>query len=146
MNKVHVKIFREDGIVLPKYETSGAAGMDICAKELVHFDPHATKLVKTGIFVQIPNGYEIQVRPRSGMSLKTPLRVANSPGTIDSDYRGEICVIMHNTANFEFVVNAGDRIAQLVIKEVPQIEWFPVYDKNILSITERGTGGFGSTG
>ena len=147
MKKVEVRVYNGSGATLPKYETNGAAGMDVSSKGDVTILPGETKLVPTGLFVQIPDGYEIQVRPRSGLSLKTALRVANAPGTIDSDYRGEICVIMQNTSySVEAYIKTGDRIAQLVIKEVPQISWFEVYDKNALSATVRGDGGFGSTG
>lgn len=146
MNKIEVKVFNESDNPLPKYETNGSAGVDVCAKIDVVIPGAETKLVPTGLFVQIPNGYEIQVRPRSGMSLKTGIRVANAPGTIDSDYRGEIQVIAWNTSNVQYTIQKGEKIAQLVLKEVPQIEWSQVYDKDMLTTTERGVGGFGSTG
>lgn len=132
---------------LPQYETPGAAGMDIRANELVVLSPKETKLIKTGLYVAIPEGWEIQIRPRSGMSLKTKLRVANAPGTIDSDYRGEICVIAENTHGSEdIVIGIGDRIAQMVLSQVPQIKWECVKSKEELGNTQRGTGGFGSSG
>jgi len=160
MSQINVKIVNKSKHKLPQYETSGASGMDIRANletSSISIAPGQTVLVPTGVFVEIPDGYEIQVRPRSGLSLKTKLRVANSPGTIDSCYRGEIKVIMTNTAdavhNYPIgiqhvsyeneVINDGDRIAQIVLCEVPKINW--VYATE-LSDTDRGTGGFGSTG
>lgn len=147
--KVPVKIYTEElqhEYKLPRYESLGAAGMDIRANESVHLQPNETKLIKTGIFVAIPTGWEIQIRPRSGMSLKTKLRIANSPGTIDSDYRGEVCVIAENTHNsVELNITAGERIAQMVLKSVPEIVWEQVTTKEELNITDR-KGGFGSTG
>lgn len=142
-----VKIFREHKfIALPKYETSGAAGMDICAKEDTEIFAGCTRAVPTGLYVEIPRGFEIQVRPRSGLSLKTSLRVANAPGTIDHDYRGEIAVILWNTAMVPITVKRNDRIAQIVLQEVPLITWKEVDILDHLSATDRGTGGFGSTG
>lgn len=142
--QIFAKLMHEYG--LPAYETEGAAGMDVRANADVALMPGETKLVPTGLWVAIPDGYEIQVRPRSGLSLKTGLRVANAPGTIDSDYRGECCVVMQNTSDKPFQVLLGERIAQFVIKEVPQIEWEPVYGLDMLGVTTRGAGGFGSTG
>lgn len=141
-----VKIVNKSQFPLPAYETLGAAGMDVRATESVPIYPQETKLLKTGLFVGIPQGYEIQVRPRSGLSLKTGLRVANAPGTIDSDYRGEICIIMTNTGDMTAFVSEGDRIAQLVLAPVLQVEWDEVSDVINLGSTERGAGGFGSTG
>lgn len=149
MNHIPVKIWTEfaHNHGLPKYETAGAAGMDVRANSRVVIHPKETKLIPTGIFVQIPEGYEIQVRPRSGMSLKTSFRVANSPGTVDSDYRGELCVIGENTnGSVDFVVELGERIGQLVLNRVPQIVWDPVMSKEELTDTDRGIGGFGSSG
>lgn len=132
---------------LPKYETSGASGMDVRANKDVVVFPNCTTLVPTGIFVSIPEGYEIQVRPRSGLSLKTPLRVANSPGTIDHDFRGEICIIVHNVHQTERLeISIGDRIAQMVLSKVPKIEWVPLINKDELNNSTRGDGGFGHTG
>lgn len=139
--KVEIKKLVPDAI-LPEYAHKTDAGADVFAIEETPIPPHKTVLVKTGISVAIPVGYEIQVRPRSGLSLKTELRVANAPGTIDSDYRGEICVIMSNTGNLTQTIKKGDKIAQLVIAPVPMIEWVEVDE---LSSTERGEGGFGST-
>ena len=132
---------------LPQYETKGAAGMDIRSNENITLLPGETKLIHTGLFVAIPEGFELQVRPRSGLSLKGPFRVANAPGTIDSDYRGEICIIGQNTSDSaEFSIAVGDRIAQLVLQTVPQVEWVTVESHEALSETSRGAGGFGSTG
>lgn len=139
--KVQIKKLSEDAVI-PQYAHKTDAGADVYAIEDVTLKPHETQLIKTGISVAIPVGYEIQVRPRSGLSLKTGLRVANAPGTIDSDYRGEICVIMTNTANLSQTINKGDKIAQLVISAVPMIDWVEVDE---LDPTERGEGGFGST-
>jgi dUTP pyrophosphatase len=143
-----VNVFVElchDAAKLPEYARSGDAGMDVCAIETTVIPAGATIIIKTGLKVAIPDGYEIQIRPRSGVSLKTGLRVANSPGTIDAGYRDEIGVIITNTyAAMDQVVNKGDRIAQIVLAKVPQITWCQV-----ASVTEiqgdRG-GGFGSTG
>lgn len=127
---------------LPEYAHKTDAGADVFCSEAIEIGAGETKLVKTGIAVAIPAGYEIQVRPRSGLSLKTGLRVANAPGTIDSDYRGEICVIMTNISDKIESISQGDKIAQLVISPVPMIEWEEVKE---LDSTERGEGGFGST-
>lgn len=140
--EVEIKKLSENA-KLPEYAHLTDAGADIFALEDTYIKPNDTKLVKTGIAVAIPVGYEIQIRPRSGLSLKTPLRVANTPGTIDADYRGEVCVIMWNSSNEAVKIEAGDKIAQMVINEVPMIKWKEVTE---LSSTERGTGGFGSTG
>lgn len=139
--KVEIKKLHEDAII-PQYAHKTDAGADVFAIEETTIKPHETALIKTGISVAIPVGYEIQVRPRSGLSLKTNLRVANAPGTIDSDYRGEICVIMTNIGNLSITIKKGDKIAQLVISPVPMIDWVEVEE---LSPTERGEGGFGST-
>lgn len=139
--KVEIKKLDESAII-PEYAHKTDAGADVFALEETLIKPHETVLVKTGIAVAIPIGYEIQVRPRSGLSLKSTLRIANAPGTIDSDYRGEICVIMTNTGNLSYTINKGDKIAQLVIAPVPMIDWVEVKE---LSTTERGEGGFGST-
>lgn len=132
---------------LPAYETPGAAGMDIRAmtlnKETLVIEPGQTVLIKTGFALQVPTGYEVQIRSRSGLSLKRGLVVSNSPGTIDSDYSGEIGVILHNNSELYQQIGHGDRIAQMVLKAVEQM-----YFQNVeeLSVTERGSGGFGSTG
>lgn len=142
-----VKVYNEaPELELPKYETSGAAGMDIYCTTDTEIPASSTKLVPTGLYVEIPEGFEIQVRPRSGLSYKTPLRVANAPGTIDHDYRGQINVIVWNTGMVPFTVKKGERIAQIVLQEVPKIEWQQVSTKEELTDTSRGAGGFGSTG
>jgi len=140
--EVEIKKLSENAKV-PEYAHLTDAGADIFALEDTTIEPNETKLVKTGIAVAIPVGYEIQIRPRSGLSLKTGLRVANAPGTVDADYRGEVCVIMWNSGNETAEIKAGDKIAQMVINEVPMIRWKEVTE---LSSTERGSGGFGSTG
>jgi dUTP pyrophosphatase len=129
--------------VIPKYQTEGAAGFDLHAVEHYILTPGETILVSTGIAVAVPKGFELQIRPRSGLSLKTGLRVANAPGTVDEDYRGEIKVIMQNTSNETAFIAAGDRIAQGVVCPVVQVEFEAVTE---LDETERGSNGFGSTG
>jgi dUTP pyrophosphatase len=129
----------------PSYARAGDAGMDLYAVENILIKPGQTVLVRTGLKVAIPVGYEIQVRPRSGLSLKSPLRVANSPGTIDAGYRDEIGIIMHNTSpTEEYSLQKGDRIAQLVLQKVPLIQWIPV--EKVAEIGENRGGGFGSSG
>jgi dUTP pyrophosphatase len=133
---------------LPTYETTGAAGADVRASlgagEKLVIKPGERFLVPTGLAMEIPHGFEVQVRPRSGLSFKTGLMVLNSPGTIDSDYRGEVKVILGNLGTKEEVISHGDRIAQLVLAPVIQANY--VVAESDLSSTERGTGGFGSTG
>jgi dUTP pyrophosphatase len=129
----------------PLYKTPGSSGVDICAnleQDLV-LKSKERVAVPTGVFLQIPMGFEIQVRPRSGLALKHGITVLNTPGTIDSDYRGEILVILINHSNSTFQIQNGDRIAQLVLAKVEKIAWENI---NQLTTTQRGTGGFGSTG
>lgn len=140
--EVQIQLINSDA-KLPTYAHSTDAGADIYASDTVVFEPGETKIVPTGIKVAIPIGYEIQIRPRSGMSLKTGMRIANAPGTIDSDYRGEVGVIMTNTFNSKWTIMKGDKIAQMVISPVPMIKWI---ETDNLDETERGEGGFGSTG
>jgi dUTP pyrophosphatase len=146
--KVKIKKLHPDAVI-PTYATEGSAGFDLVAIEDTIVEPGHTALVKTGLSVEIPVGYELQVRPRSGNSLKTKLRVANSPGTVDSDYRGEVCVIVDNTAAYfppnggSLEIKKGHKIAQGVICPIFQAEFEEVED---LSSTARGAGGFGSTG
>ena len=130
---------------LPSYESSGAAGMDIRAfiDREISIAPLARARIPTGLFMEIPSGYEAQVRPRSGLASRLGVTVVNAPGTIDSDYRGEVEVILINFGNEPFTVKSGDRIAQMVISPVIRVL---VSEVDILSETERGTGGFGSTG
>lgn len=130
---------------LPSYATIGAAGLDLKANldESVFLKPLERCIVKTGLFIALPVGFEAQVRPRSGLAAKNGITVLNSPGTIDADYRGEIGVILVNLSNEHFEIKDGERIAQLVIAKHEQIDWDEV---TILSETDRGEGGFGSTG
>lgn len=132
-----------EGLALPAYATSGAAGMDVLAAEDCVIAPGQRHAVATGLAVAIPQGYEIQVRPRSGLALKHGITVPNTPGTIDSDYRGELKVILINHGAGDFTIQRGDRIAQLVLAPVTQAAWEEVGE---LDTTTRGAGGFGSTG
>lgn len=131
------------GLALPAYATHGAAGMDVLAAEEMTLAPGARHAVATGFALAIPAGYEIQVRPRSGLALKHGITVPNTPGTIDSDYRGELKVILINHGEEPFAIARGDRIAQLVLAPVVQAAWREVGE---LDATARGSGGFGSTG
>jgi len=138
-----VKIINKSGFDLPKYETKGSAGLDIKSIEELTINPGERKLVKTGLFLEIPEGYEVQVRPRSGLALKKGVTVLNSPGTIDADYRGEVGVILINHSDESYDIIIGDRIAQMVFAKVEQADWLETEE---ISETERGEGGFGSTG
>jgi dUTP pyrophosphatase len=140
-----VKIINNSSNPLPSYETIGAAGMDIRANlsEAISLKPLERKLIKTGLFLEIPVGFEVQVRPRSGLALKNGITVLNTPGTIDADYRGEVGVILVNLSSEEFTINPGDRIAQIVFAAVTQAK---LEVTTVLSETDRGEGGFGSTG
>ena len=132
------------GAVIPEFKTEGAAGADICAAEDVCVQPRSHVLVRTGLVFEVPNiRHEVQIRPRSGLALKHGITVLNSPGTIDSDYRGEVGVILYNTTDEMFTVKTGDRIAQAVISKVPPVIFKEVND---VENTTRGAGGFGSTG
>jgi dUTP pyrophosphatase len=132
-----------EGLELPAYATEGAAGMDVLAAEDVTLAPGARHAVATGLAFAIPPGFEIQVRPRSGLALKHGISVPNAPGTIDSDYRGELKVILINHGVEPFAIRRGDRVAQLVLAPVLRASWLKVDE---LDHTERGEGGFGSTG
>lgn len=142
---VKVKVIKETGVQLPKYESKGAAGLDVRANivEPIALKSLERKLIPTGLKVSIPEGYEIQVRPRSGMALKHGITMLNTPGTIDSDYRGDIGLIVANLSNEEYTIQPQERLGQLVLNKIEQIEWEVV---ETLDVTERGTGGFGSTG
>lgn len=145
MNKVNIKFVAQEGAIIPEYKTSGAAGADVCAflSEPVVIKSGEFVMIPTGLSFAIPEGYEIQVRPRSGLAAKNGVTVLNTPGTIDSDYRGEVKVILINHGKDSFTVNNGDRIAQLIVAPVTQ----GVFEKtDELDSTERGEGGFGSTG
>jgi dUTP pyrophosphatase len=142
---MQVNVINRSKHPLPQYETTASAGMDVRANidEPLELAPLQRQLVKTGLFVEIPIGYEIQVRPRSGLAYKKGITVLNSPGTIDADYRGEIGVLLVNLSSETFVVNDGERIAQLVVATHEQAEWQEVDE---LEESNRGQGGFGSTG
>ena len=145
MNKIEVKCVASEGAVIPCYKTEGAAGADVCAliNEPVTIAPGAFAMIPTGLFFEIPQGYEIQVRPRSGLAVKNGITVLNTPGTIDSDYRGELKIILINLGKEAFVVNNGERIAQIIVSPVTVAD-FTITDS--LSDTTRGEKGFGSTG
>ncbi|GGD87387.1 deoxyuridine 5'-triphosphate nucleotidohydrolase [Tsuneonella deserti] len=132
-----------EGLALPDYATDGAAGMDVLSAEDVTISPGARHAVATGLTLAIPDGYEIQVRPRSGLALKHGISVPNAPGTIDSDYRGELKIILINHGGEPFAIARGDRVAQLVLAPVVRAAWDEVAS---LDETDRGAGGFGSTG
>ena len=132
-----------EGLPLPAYATSGAAGMDVVSAEDITIAPGARHPVATGLSMAIPQGYEIQVRPRSGLALKHGITVPNTPGTIDSDYRGELKVLLINHGTADFPIKRGERVAQLVLAPVVQASWQEVDE---LDATARGEGGFGSTG
>ena len=136
---------KNDQVSLPQYETAGSAGADIraCLTEEVTIRPGEHVLIPTGLFPEIPEGFEIQVRPRSGLAFKRGITVLNTPGTVDSDYRGEICVNLINLGTDDYVVSSGDRIAQIVVSPVYR---FSFIEADTLTETMRGEGGFGSTG
>lgn len=140
-----IKIINRSKHKLPEYSTEHAAGMDIRANldEDIVLEPMKRALVKTGLFVEIPVGYEAQIRPRSGLAIKKGITVLNSPGTIDADYRGEVCIILINLSEESFVIKDGERICQMVIARHEKAEWTEVEE---LIQTERGEGGFGHTG
>ncbi len=147
-NTIKVKIVNRGPHPLPAYGTPGSAGMDIrawLARGSITLNPGQRKLIPTGLYMEIPYGYEAQLRPRSGMALKKGLSVANSPGTIDSDYRGEVGVILINLGNEPVEINDGERICQMVVAPVMHVEWISPED-GTLGDTERGDGGFGHTG
>ena len=142
---MEVKIVNKSNHRLPEYATPGSAGMDLKANttEPIVLGPLERQMIPTGLYIALPEGYEAQVRPRSGLAAKYGVTVANSPGTVDADYRGEIKVILINLSNEKFVVNPGDRIAQMVVARYERVEWNEVAT---LDETERGEGGFGHTG
>jgi len=142
MQSIKLKRLNENAKI-PVYQTEGSSGFDFHASEEVIIEPGETKTIGTGLAMEIPKGFELQVRPRSGLSVKTGLRVSNAPGTVDSDFRGEIRIILDNIGKLPYNVKIGDRIAQGVICPVENVTF---YEKENLSTTLRGSGGFGHTG
>jgi dUTP pyrophosphatase len=145
MSKLKVKIINQSSNPLPEYATDGSAGMDLRANltEDQHIQPGERVMVSTGIFIELPDGYEAQIRPRSGLAIRQGITCLNSPGTIDSDYRGEIKVILINHSKEEQVIHHGDRIAQMVVLQFERVKWKEVKKVNE---TKRNEGGFGHTG
>jgi dUTP pyrophosphatase len=142
---MNIPVINQSKHALPRYETIASAGLDLRAniEEPIQLNPMERVLIPTGLFVELPIGYEAQIRPRSGLAFKYGITVLNSPGTIDADYRGEIKILLINLSNEAFIINDGERIAQMIIAKHEQIEW-QLVDK--LSDTERGAGGYGHTG
>lgn len=140
-----IKVINQSKHDLPEYATLQAAGLDLKANipESIVLKPLQRQLIPTGLFIELPESFEAQIRPRSGLAFKNGITVLNSPGTIDADYRGEIKVLLINLSDEEFIVNDGERIAQMVVSKHEQIEWLPVSE---LDNSTRGAGGFGSTG
>ncbi|MBL7918848.1 MAG: dUTP diphosphatase [Bacteroidia bacterium] len=145
MATLQIKVINQSKHALPEYATTQAAGLDLKANisEPIVLKPLQRQLVSTGLFIELPNSYEAQIRPRSGLAFKHGITVLNSPGTIDADYRGEIKVLLVNLSNEDFTINDGERIAQMVIAKHEQIKWEQV---SVLEESNRGAGGFGSTG
>ena len=145
MEKLKVKIVNRSTNALPSYSTEQSAGMDLRAwlDEPVTLQPLERRLIPTGVYIELPQGYECQIRPRSGLALKRGLTVLNTPGTIDADYRGEVCVILVNLGNEPQVIENGERVCQMVVARHESVEWVPV---ETLDESERGAGGFGHTG
>jgi dUTP pyrophosphatase len=145
MSPVHVKVINRSGNPLPEYQTLHAAGLDLRANldREVTLEPMQRQLVPTGLFIELPEGYEAQIRPRSGLAAKYGITVLNSPGTVDADYRGEIMVLLINLSGQAFVIGHGERIAQMIVAPYQRVAWQPA---DQLSETERGAGGYGSTG
>jgi len=140
-----ISIVNKSKHALPEYATPFSAGMDLRANvdNPIELKPLERKLIPTGLFIELPEGYEAQIRPRSGLAIKKGITVLNSPGTIDADYRGEICIILINLSTESFVINDGERICQMIIAQHAQAEWVEV---DVLNQTDRGAGGFGHTG
>lgn len=146
MKNISVRIVNKSHHPLPAYSTKDSAGMDVRAylpEGSITLHPMQRCLIPTGLHIELPSGYECQIRPRSGLALKHGITIVNSPGTIDADYRGEIGVILMNTGAEDFVVNDGERICQMVVKEYTRVEWIA---SETLETSERGEGGFGHTG
>lgn len=142
---IQIKVVNQSKHSLPEYATTQAAGLDLKANisEAIILKPLQRQLIPTGLFIELPNSFEAQIRPRSGLAFKNGITVLNSPGTIDADYRGEIKVLLVNLSDTDFAINDGERIAQMVIAKHEQISWEPV---STLEESDRGSGGFGSTG
>lgn len=142
---MNIAVINQSKHALPRYETQGSAGLDLRANisEAIDLAPMQRALVPTGLFIELPLGYEAQIRPRSGLAFKHGITVLNSPGTIDADYRGEIKILLINLSNEHFIINDGERIAQMIIAKHEQITW-QLVEK--LSDTDRGAGGYGHTG
>jgi dUTP pyrophosphatase len=140
-----VKVINKSQYTLPKYATPYSAGMDLRANitESQTIQPLERVLIPTGLFIELPQGYEAQIRPRSGLAIKHGITLVNTPGTIDADYRGEIKIILINLSDTDFEIVPGERIAQMIVSRFEQVEWF---ETEILSDSDRGAGGFGSTG
>jgi dUTP pyrophosphatase len=145
MSNLPIKVINKSGHALPEYATQKAAGLDLKANltEPVILKPLQRQLISTGLFIELPEGFEAQIRPRSGLAFKNGITVLNSPGTIDADYRGEVKVLLVNLSDQDFTIQNGERIAQMVVAKHEQITWMPVVE---LEDSARGTGGFGSTG
>lgn len=145
MKQIKIRVVNKSNNPLPEYATPQSAGMDLRAylPESITLQPGETKLIPSGIHIQLPEGYELQVRPRSGLALKHSITLTNSPGTVDADYRGDVGAIVQNLGKEPFTINSGDRICQIVVKEYVHGEWEEVES---LDNTERGQGGFGHTG
>jgi dUTP pyrophosphatase len=145
MSKIKVRIINQSSNGLPGYATNGSAGMDVRAdlEEPILLKPMERRLVPTGLFIELPEGYEMQVRPRSGLAIKHGITCLNSPGTIDSDYRGEVKIILINLSGEDQTIQHGDRIAQLIVGRAEQVSWELV---KVINSTERNEGGFGHTG
>jgi dUTP pyrophosphatase len=145
MGQTTVKIINQSRHPLPSYQTESSAGMDLRAnlEAPVTLQPLQRSLIPTGLYIELPQGFEAQIRPRSGLALKHGLTVLNSPGTIDADYRGEVKVLLINLSDTPFVIENGERIAQMIVAAYEKVNWLPVEE---LTKTERGAGGYGSTG
>lgn len=145
MSTIQVKIINQSAHPLPSYATPGSAGMDLRAniEAAIVLQPMERQLIPTGLFIELPDGYEAQIRPRSGLAVKQGITCLNTPGTIDADYRGEIKIILINLSTEPQTIQPGDRIAQMIVQQVTQVSWIPVVSINE---TERNAGGFGHTG
>lgn len=143
MDTIGIKMIKDTEAEFPMYQTEGSVGMDLCSMDTVTIEPLDRVKIHTGIYIELPEGYEAQIRPRSGLACKHGITVANAPGTIDNDYRGEIIVCLINLSKESYTVNKGDRIAQMVVAKYSRVNMINI---DTLTVTERGNGGFGSTG